>query len=102
MDNVKPAPEPPQEPRAVAWATLAIAVALILLLLFNAASLRSWTAQQAPSPAALAARDLADRWWAITTQAGLNAPRAAIADLWKSARALDWRSPPARDGPDQR
>jgi hypothetical protein len=80
----------------VAWTSLAIAAALILLLLFNAASVRSWTAQLPPGPVALAARDLAERWWSITDRAHLNAPREALAGLWKSAQALDWRQDPTQ------
>jgi hypothetical protein len=64
-----------------------MAMAVALLLLFNAASPRSWTAQLPPGEAALTARRWAEDWWRATARLGLNAPRAAVETAWREALA---------------
>jgi hypothetical protein len=84
----------------VAWTTAVIALATALLLLFNAQSPRSWTAQLPPSEAALAAHDLAERWWRVTARLGLAAPRAALTRQWDALQAARFARAP--EGVDQR
>jgi hypothetical protein len=76
--------------RSVGWTSAVMAIAAALLLLFNAQSIRGWTATQAPGPLSLAARGVAESWWATTARLGLAAPRAAISDLWVAAQAASW------------
>jgi hypothetical protein len=97
-----PDAEPPP-PAGVAWTTAVIAIAAVALLLVNAQSARSWTAQLPPSDGALAARDLADRWAAATARLGLDAPRAALAGAWDRLLAARFPgAPPPSPRADQR
>lgn len=83
---------PPREnPRAgVVWASTAIAVAALLLLLTNAASPEGWLAQHPPDAVPPVVRDAADGWWRITSAAGLTTPRATVERLWRAAQAATW------------
>jgi hypothetical protein len=92
-----PDAEPPP-PSGVAWTTAVIAIAAVALLLINAPSVRSWTAQLPPGEAALEARDLADRWAAATARLGLNAPRAALAGAWDRLLAARFGGTPPPPG----
>jgi hypothetical protein len=62
-------------------------------VLFNAESMRSWTAQQPPDPVSLAARHVAETWWEVASRLGLTAPRDAVVGLWRGVLAARW--PPA-------
>jgi hypothetical protein len=74
----------------VGWTSLAITVAVGLLLLINAESVKSWVAQRPAGPATLAARQLAEQWWGLTDRLGLAAPRAALSEAWRRACAARW------------
>jgi hypothetical protein len=75
---------------AVGWTSTVMACAVAGLLLFNAQSMRAWTATLAPGPLSLEARSAAETWWRTTARLGLAAPRIAIADLWAAAKAARW------------
>ncbi len=94
--TANPQREPPP-PEGEAWTSAVIAIAAVALLLVNARSVRSWTAQLPPGEAALAARDLADRWGTATARLGLDAPRAALAGAWEKLLAA--RFGETRPGP---
>jgi hypothetical protein len=88
-------PEDLRAVRPLGWTTGVIAVACVGLLLFNATSVRSWISDLPPGRASLAARRIAEQWWATTSNVGLAWPRSHIAALWRDAKALGWPSRPA-------
>jgi hypothetical protein len=69
----------------LAWTTVTIAVAALLLLAINAVSLKDWVDGLRPSPLQARAAIVADRWLAITREAGVAAPRDALHGLWQQA-----------------
>ncbi len=96
-------PPAADKPRSgVAWTSTVIAVAALLLLLTNAASLKGWIAQHPPDAAPAEARAAVDGWWDITSSLGLTAPRASVERLWRGAQALTWPAPPSKPGRTQR
>ena len=79
----------------LAWASIGIALATLILFLTNAVSLKGWIDEQPPSPAQAWAAAQADTWVAFTDRIGLGSPRAALHAQWKRAEG-------ARFGKDQR
>lgn len=76
------------EGSAVAWTSTVLAVATAFLLVFNAASLKSWADGLEPGPATVAVRGVADAWAAKMQALGLSAPRDALHAGWKRAVAV--------------
>ena len=72
------------------WTSGVMAIAVILLLAFNAESPRSWTAQLSPNAASQAARSAAQAWSDETVRLGLAAPRSILRGLWEKAQAVTW------------
>ncbi|HLZ82098.1 MAG TPA: hypothetical protein VKQ54_00935 [Caulobacteraceae bacterium] len=97
--NAVDQPREPAELRGVGWTWAVIAIACAVLLLFNAASIRSWVAQAPPGALSAALQATTERWWAFTERAGLTAPRAVIGRLWSAAGDLRWPGPAVRRSP---
>lgn len=76
------------EGSALAWTSTVMAVATAFLLVFNAASLKSWADGLEPGPATVAVRDAADAWAARMQAWGLSGPRDALHAGWKKAAAV--------------
>ena len=79
-------PGAPEE-SALAWASVAIGVAALFLLLTNAATLDGWARDLPPGPYAERATEASGRWAASTDRFGLGSPHAALHALWKKAEA---------------
>ena len=75
---------------ALRWTAVVMAVTPLFLLVFNAASLKSWADGLAPSDATQTLRAYADRWEETTERWGVAAPRDAVHAAWKKAVALRW------------
>ncbi len=80
------------------WASVAIAVAALVLLLGNGVAVQGWLYEQTPGPVQAWAAGLADGWVAFTDRVGLGAPRAALHARWKAAEAARFKGqPPAAE-----
>lgn len=88
------------EAPGLAGLAMAMAVALILLTLFNAHALAAWADTLEPGPRtariAAAAHGLAD------ATAALDGPRAALHDGWEQVKAARWPGQADPAEPDQR
>lgn len=87
-------PEPPLDDEGEAardqhWTTRVIAVATVFLLVFNAASLQSWSRQQEPGWISDTVGDLSAVWSDRLALLAADQPRQALRDAW--AAAADWR-----------
>ncbi len=72
------------------WAGRTVACAALVLLLFNAPSIRSWAGTLPPGWGAETARRLADVWTDRTGAAGLDQPRRSIHAAWRDLRSGCW------------
>ncbi len=95
LDETPKAPDEgvPDEAAAAAalrWTASVVVMTTLFLLVFNAASLKSWANGLAPSDATVALRGYADRWEATTERWGVAAPRDAVHAAWTRAVALKW------------
>ena len=90
IDDAAPVPEEKTPAAALRWTAVVMAVTPLFLLVFNAASLKSWADGLAPSDATLTLRAYADHWEATTERWGVEAPRDAVHAAWKRAVALKW------------
>ena len=68
------------------WASGIIAVAAMLLLLFDAASLAAWIDELEPGPVQAEAAQRAHGWHDMTAAWGLAAPRATVKSAWDEAK----------------
>jgi len=73
------------------WTVTVVVVMVVLLALFNAASMRSWADNLPPTSDNLAIRGVAERWSEATDRWGLSTPRARLRAGWEQARR--WRFP---------
>lgn len=69
------------------WATVAIAMASLFLLLTNAQALDGWAAEQEPSETMVRVTDATAGWLAATERMGASQPRAWMHGVWKRAQA---------------
>ena len=79
--------EPIAEARPLAYATVAIAVATLVLLCTNAGALAGWVDAMPPSALQQRASLAANGWSAAMDAVGLGRPRAALHAGWKRAQA---------------
>jgi len=88
-------PGPPPDDEGVAardrrWASRAIVIAGVFLLIFNAVSIQNWSRQQAPGWVTTTVRRLADVWVEQMSQLGADQPRQAVRDGYETARDAKW------------
>lgn len=76
------------EGAALGWTVRIVAAACLLLALLNAAAIRSWASELAPSPATEPAIAAADAWHDRAEALGLTAPVATLHGWWEGARSL--------------
>lgn len=80
-------PDAPQgEVQPLRWASAIIAVAAMLLVVFDSASLAAWVDEQTPGTAQAEAARRAHQWHNQTTAWGLGAPRAAVKSAWDAVK----------------
>jgi hypothetical protein len=91
----------PSRGPGLGWSAAALAAATLFLFLFNAASIRSWTASLPPDPANLTLREAAKAWEGETTRLGLATPRMIVRRFWERQTAVSWKRPEPTP-PDQR
>ena len=72
---------------ALAWTSIVIGLAALILLLTNADTLDGWARDLPPGPYAERATDLTGEWAAFTGRFGLGTPHAALHAQWKKAEA---------------
>jgi hypothetical protein len=102
-----PIPEPPDPNdrvaarRALVWTSTAIAMATAFLFVFNAASMKSWSASLTPTETTAKLVSLTSAWDDEMTKFGLTGPRAWLHDVWGQQRARTWdrAAPGAGQGP---
>jgi len=82
-------PDPPQPlPAPLRWTTEAIAAAALVLALFNATAIRSWSYQLDSNDVTARVVTAAEGWYALTDLAGLNRPVVATHAGWQSVKDL--------------
>jgi hypothetical protein len=80
-------PDPPAPlPHGLRWASQVIAVATLVLAVFNAHALRGWSYQLAPNDYSARIVTIAEAWYDLADQAGLNRPFEAMHAAWQSAK----------------
>lgn len=87
-------PRDEQGKRPLGWATLAIFVASLFLLVTNAFALKGWVDEQPASPLQERLAYWAGEWEDATGALGLGTPRAEIHKLWKKAEAARFNPEP--------
>jgi hypothetical protein len=75
---------------ALVWTSTAIAVATAFLIVFNAASMKSWSASLTPTETTARLVSLTAAWDDEMAKFGLTAPRDWMHDLWGQQRARTW------------
>ncbi|CAN5136994.1 hypothetical protein BH10PSE2_BH10PSE2_05080 [soil metagenome] len=85
-----PAAPPPDEEGVAArdrrWTSRAIMIGVVLLLVFNAASIQNWARQQPPGWITATVQQLADVWTAQIAQLGADQPRQIVRDAYRHAQ----------------
>jgi len=76
--------------RALVWTSTAIAVATAFLFVFNAASMKSWSASLTPTEATARLVGLTSAWEDEMAKFGLTAPRAWMHAVWGQQRVRTW------------
>lgn len=71
----------------LAWTTLVLLVASLVLLFTNAVAIRDWVDEQTPGPYQARLAEIAAGWEQWTADVGLGTPRAALHDRWKAVQA---------------
>jgi hypothetical protein len=79
-------PATAEDERALGWTCSVIAVITLLLALFSAASMKSWSETLAPTATNAVIRQAAEGWYDLTDHLGLAAPRAGLRAVWKGWR----------------
>jgi hypothetical protein len=80
-------PEPATPlPHPLRWTSNAIGIATLVLFLLNAHALRGWSYQLPPNDYTARIVTVAERWYGIADQAGLNRPFEAMHGWWQSAK----------------
>lgn len=102
-DTLSPVDLPPSaEPllHPLRWASITIALATLVLLLFNATALRGWAYELAPGPYTSRIIAASERWYETTDAIGLNAPTDTMRGWWESAQATTFEDPTDAPRPD--
>ncbi|MEM8696766.1 MAG: hypothetical protein AAGE05_12160 [Pseudomonadota bacterium] len=95
MDMTSPVDLPPfegEEGSGLLWTSIAIAAAMAVLLLFNAAALRGWAFELAPGPESERVVALTDGWYRQTERLYLDRPVATMSGWWDAVKALQFGS----------
>jgi hypothetical protein len=79
-------PPPVPLPHPLRWTTSVIVIATLVLALFNARTLQSWSYQLPPNAATARIVTGAEAWYAATDRFGLNRPVAILHGWWEKAR----------------
>ncbi|MES2498567.1 MAG: hypothetical protein V4618_20830 [Pseudomonadota bacterium] len=79
--------EPYERGDPLAWTTVTIAVAAIVLLFANAGTLAAWVDEKPVSQQQLEASEAATGWKDAMASTGLAAPRDALHAAWKDLQA---------------
>lgn len=80
-------PAPAAElPHPLRWASVAIAVATLVLFLLNAHALRGWSYQLPENDYTARIVTVAEAWYDMADEAGLNRPFEAMHRWWQSAK----------------
>jgi hypothetical protein len=94
IDSPIPEPADPNDrvaaARALAWTSTAIAVATAFLFVFNAASMKGWSASLTPTEATAKLVSATSTWEDETAKFGLTAPRAWMHETWGGLRTQTW------------
>jgi hypothetical protein len=83
----------------LAWTSVVIAVAAVVLLITNSVSLKDWIDDLPPSPLQAEAAEVADGWLTLTRNIGVALPRDALHDQWKKAEGARFDEPSDRGEP---
>ncbi len=78
-----PEPAEPLPHDGLKWATTAMAVAALFLLVFNAHSLRGWAWGLVPDDTSARIVAVSESWYDITAKIGLNRPVEALHGWWR-------------------
>jgi hypothetical protein len=80
-------PDPPIPlPHGLKWTSQVIAIATLILFLFNAHALRGWSYQLAPNDYTARIVTFAEAWFDVADEAGLNRPFEAMHAAWQSVK----------------
>jgi hypothetical protein len=92
----------PAEPlaRPLAWTVTVIAVASLVLALFNAGAIRGWAYDLKPTAFNQRIIGAAEGWYELTASMGLHRPGATMRGWWQSAQALRFTEAGNEPGPD--
>jgi hypothetical protein len=89
-----PPGEPPDEEGVAArdrrWTSRTILIATAFLLIFNAASIQTWSRQQAPGWMTTTVRRLADVWAEQIALVGADRPRESVREGYERARDAEF------------
>ena len=84
-------PGAPEDGQPLRWTSLAIALAALILLFSNAATIDDWAKELPPSAAAEQVTQVTGRWSAFTDRLGLGMPRALLHAQWKRAETAKFQ-----------
>lgn len=76
--------------RAIRDGIIAMLVAMLLLLVFNSAGLRSWARNLPGSTVSDVIVSCADRWHAVMREIGATVPKAAVQNAVSDFRDYEW------------
>ncbi|RVT92513.1 hypothetical protein [Sphingomonas crocodyli] len=79
--------EPIEGGHPLAYASVAIIVATLVLFFANAGTLSAWVDEKPPSDVQLRASEAASGWAATMDAIGIGKPRTALHDGWKKLQA---------------
>jgi len=82
-------------PHGLRWTSTAIAVATLVLGLLNAHTLRSWSYQLPPNDYSARVVRVAEAWYDLADEAGLNRPVEAMHGWWQAAKDARFGAPVA-------
>jgi hypothetical protein len=78
-----PEPAVPLPHDGLKWATTAMAVAALFLLVFNAHSLRGWAWELSPTDTTATVGAASESWYDLTASLGLNRPVEGLHAWWR-------------------
>ena len=83
-----PEPAVPLPHDGLKWASTIIAVATLILLVFNAHTLRGWAYDLHPTDTTARIVTASETWYDATARLGLNRPVGSLHKFWRSAMNL--------------